>query len=636
MANVFSQNIQFSVRNDGTFDIIGTSVKILNCYPAIDNIMLKPTSVKIIAKNNQKIIQYFLTDGKFEIILANEGSAITVNTNILMNNIKTAFISPIHDAIVVNANRIYRTPSAIMGAGGIKEWPIDKLDFSSSSLISGMLPDSGSTLVISTRDYSKFQSYTNFYPTARYGGKRMIDVCISTEMVQTDKLPTFYITENVSAFEAMKNEASEVAQLAKVKNDKPQSYHWCSWYYAYYHLTDEMLSEYLKGFKTVTPNVPIQTIQIDAGYFPHAGDWLEPYYKFPKGLDKSVKEIIDNGYKAGIWIGPYMVGNKSKLYKEHPDWILYKKDGSPIINMAFYGEERLWGQMDEEIYTLDTSNPEVMEFLRQVFRTFRKMGITFFKTDFMLYGSESSANVKRFTPGKTSFEYQHELFEMIRQEIGPESYWLGCIAPFAPMIGYVDGMRISADIRPMWEGGKSMFDESIGAQHINNVWWQNDPDAMILREKYNHMNNVEAQSMILWMGMIGGVINTSDLFHDIPKFRTDLFRFLEPSSTKLTSTLPFIDKPEKFEVMVREYPTQNSYAALFVNRSDEKKNADFTIEKLIGNKSTTCFDWSVNGAINLGIKTVINIELNPHESKLIYMSGNGKSPDNMNLGGNSR
>jgi alpha-galactosidase len=633
LVTVFSQKIQFNVNNDGTFNIIGTSVKILNCYPAIDNRMLKPLSVKIITKNNQKIIQYFLVDGKFEIILANEGDAVTINTNILINNLHSEFISPIHDAIIENASRIYRTPATFMGKGGVKEWPSDKLDFSISSLIAGMIPDSGATMVISTRDYSKFQSFVKFYPSAWYGGKKMIDAYISTEMIQTDRLPTFYITENRSAFDAMKNEASEVAKIAKVKNDKPQSYHWCSWYYAYYHLSDEMLSDYLKGFKTVTPNIPIQTIQIDAGYAPHVGDWLEPFYKFPKGLEKSIKEIIDSGYRAGIWIGPYMVGNKSKLYKEHPDWILCKKDGSPIIKMTFYGEERLWGQMDEEIYVLDTSNPEVMEYLRQVFRTFRKMGITFFKTDFMLYGSESSENVKRFAPGKTSIEYQHDFFEMIRQEIGSESYWLGCIAPFASMIGYVDGMRISADIRPMWEGGKNMFDESIGAQHINNIWWQNDPDAIILREKYNHMNNAETQSMILWMGMLGGVINTSDLFHDIPKNRVDLFRFLEPCSTKLTSKLPFIDKPQNFEVLVRKYPTQNSYAVLFVNRNNEKKSVDFIIEKLINTKSATCYDWRVDEAINLGVKSLISIELNPHESKLVYMSIDGKSPNNMNLGG---
>jgi len=365
-AEAFSQNTQFSVRNDGTFDILGTSVKILNCYPAIDNNMLKPVSVKIISKGNQKTIQYLLVNGQFEIILAKEGNVVTINTNIIIKNNKAEYISPIHDALVLNANRIYRTPSQIAGGGGIKNWPSDKMDYSSSSLISGMIPDSGLTLVISTRDYSKFQSFTNFYPTARYGGKKMIDACISTEGIQVSKLPAIYITENISAYTAMRNEALEVAKLANVKNDKPQSYHWCSWYYAYYHLSDVMLSDYLKGFKSVTPNVPIQTIQIDAGYFPHAGDWLEPYYKFPNGIENSVKEIISNGYKAGIWIGPYMVGNKSKLYKEHPDWILCKNDSTPIINMAFYGEERLWGQMDEEIYTLDTSNPEVMEYLGNI------------------------------------------------------------------------------------------------------------------------------------------------------------------------------------------------------------------------------------------------------------------------------
>jgi alpha-galactosidase len=64
----------------------------------------------------------------------------------------------------------------------------------------------------------------------------------------------------------------------------------------------------------MTPPVNIQTVQIDAGYHPHVGDWLEPSEKFPNGIQASVKEILINGYKAGIWIGPYMVGTRSKLY----------------------------------------------------------------------------------------------------------------------------------------------------------------------------------------------------------------------------------------------------------------------------------------------------------------------------------
>jgi len=129
-----------------------------------------------------------------------------------------------------------------------------------------------------------------------------------------------------------------------------------------------MLSGYLKGFESVQPTVPVTTIQIDAGYHPHLGDWLEPSEKFPNGIEPSIKEILSNNYKAGIWIGPYMVGNKSKVYLAHPDWILLYKDGKPIINMSFYGRDRLWGAMDEEIYNFDTSNPEVMEYLRHIFQ----------------------------------------------------------------------------------------------------------------------------------------------------------------------------------------------------------------------------------------------------------------------------
>ena len=66
-------------------------------------------------------------------------------------------------------------------------------------------------------------------------------------------------------------------------------------------------------------------------------------------------------------------------------------------------------------------------------------------------------------------------------EIGPESFRLGCIATLAPMLGYLDGMRVSADIHPNWNVATNIFEESKGNQHINNVWWQHDPDAMIIR-----------------------------------------------------------------------------------------------------------------------------------------------------------
>ena len=43
-------------------------------------------------------------------------------------------------------------------------------------------------------------------------------------------------------------------------------------------------------------------------------------------------------------------------------------------------------------------------------------------------------------------EYVRDVLDMIREEIGEESFWLGCIAPYAPFIGLADAMRIAADV----------------------------------------------------------------------------------------------------------------------------------------------------------------------------------------------
>lgn len=629
----WSQSIQSIIYKDGSFDLIGTSVKITNCYPALDNQSLKVLSVKTSVNGTVKTIHYQLIDGMLELQFGYEGSALTIKTKLSGKTAIPEIISPLHDALVTGANRIYRTPGGISGNGGIKDWPESNMKNSDCSSITGLLPDNGSTLVISTRDYKKYASFTNAYPTQMNGGKRLIDVCMITEKVSVNDIPTFYFTENSSAYEAMRNEAAEAAKLMGVKNDKPQSYHWCSWYYAYFHLSNTMVTDYLKGFKSVVPEVAIQTFQIDAGFFPHLGDWLEPSYQFPNGIQPSVKEIIANNYKAGIWIGPYMVGNKSKLFANHPDWILFRNDGSPIIQMTFYGEENLWGAMDEEIYVLDTSNPAVMDYLRNVFRAFKQMGITFFKTDFMYYGAEASNHVKRFTPGKTANEYQHELYEMIRKEIGTESYWLGCIAPFPVMLGYVDGMRVAGDISPKWDACTNMFDETRGAQHINNVWWQNDADALILRSKYNQLTDQETESIAHWVSMLGGVINTSDLFHEIPKERVDLFRFLEPGNSKYTSGMPYVAASGKLEVLVRQFPERKAWVVFFLNRKDEKVTETFSLKSLIGREKSVCFDWNRNGAKELGTLSNLNIELTPHESRLIYVSEDGQSPGKLTLGG---
>ncbi|HEY0054703.1 MAG TPA: glycoside hydrolase family 36 protein, partial [Pedobacter sp.] len=612
ISHSIGQSINYTIHKDGSFDIKGKTVSILNAYPAFDSKPLKVLSVKIEETRGYKSVIYNLAVGKLILKFDYADSALRIHPSVEGLKYIPEYISVLSNAEVTGADKVYKTPVIISGKGGVLPWPSKELKGLKCESITGLIPDKGNTLVVATYDYKKYITSTVLAPTEKNHGKKLLDFVIETEKVAYNNLPILHFTQNPSAYEAMRNQAQAAAKFMGAKNRKPQSYHWCSWYYTYYHLTQQMVSDYLKGFKETNLSPNIQTFQIDAGYHPHVGDWLEPSSRFPNGLSPSVKEIISNGYRAGIWIGPYMVGNRSKLYAEHPDWLLRRNDGKPITQMTFYGEERLWGVMDEEIYVLDTSNPAVMDYLRSVFRQLKQMGIRFYKTDFMYYGWEGSQNVKRFSPGKTSSEYQRELFDMIRQEIGEESYWLGCIAPFPVMLGYVDGMRVAGDISPKWEATLDMFFETKADQHINNIWWQNDPDALLLREKYNKLTEEETKTIVYWVGMLGGVINTSDLFHEIPKQRLELWRFIEPGSKSYTCLFPFIDKKEKLEVLTRSYPERKSFAVLVANLTNEKISSSYSLSSLVGIEKATCFNWNVEKNENLGVQNVVAVDLAPH------------------------
>ena len=84
-----------------------------------------------------------------------------------------------------------------------------------------------------------------------------------------------------------------------------------------------------------------------------------------------------------------MVGNRSRLYAEHPDWVVRDRaSDAPLAPMKFYGEFR-WHKRSEEYYVLDITHPQAEAYMRTVFRTWRQdWGCGYFKTDFMHFGCD--------------------------------------------------------------------------------------------------------------------------------------------------------------------------------------------------------------------------------------------------------
>lgn len=389
----------------------------------------------------------------------------------------------------------------------------------------------------------------------------------------------FLVTERME--DGLEKAAAEIGRYLHARKQMEPAYHWCSWYYCYHNFDMVQLREYLAGLNRLEQKVPIKYVQIDAGYFPAMGDWLLPNERFKNGLQEAFREIKDAGYQPGIWIGPLMVGNRSRLYKEHPDWILYDTEGRPVRPWITDNEPKPWGYQDEEYYALDTSHPDAMEYMRQVFTTLHEMGAVMFKTDFMLWGLQDSTKVRRHTPGKTSVEYFRDFLRMIRKAIGEDSYWLGCIAPFLPFVGFADGMRIAGDVGSSWSGEfgpQNMMQCLIGNNYTNHNYYQTDPDAVMLRDFHIRLTEREICSLALLAAVSGSCIYTSDPLHLLPEERLQLFRFLEPDKKRRKPHLPFLTEQRREIVMVHR--EDNRGLLYLMNKSEETVKETYALEEL--------------------------------------------------------
>ncbi|NIO87784.1 MAG: hypothetical protein GTN68_45340 [Candidatus Aminicenantes bacterium] len=487
------------------------------------------------------------------------------------------------------------------------------------------------TLVISTLDHENYQHRCTLYNRQyRFGlidrhkdsDHVFFESGFGTEEIRLpDKrlvLPTIYIQTGDDPYNTFQIQTQKLAAFNSVKLDKSPRYYFCSWYEFNKEFSEQILNEMLCEMEMMKPKPEIQTIQIDDGYCWY-GDWLRTNDKYPSGIKKVIQNIRDHGYEAGIWIAPFMVSSNSFIFKDHQDWLLKDLSGKPILE---------WNQEVEDVYVLDSSHPEAFAYLRQVFETFREMGITSYKTDFMDWGLRDSKKVIRHSPGKTSVQYFNDVLKMIREEIGDVSYWLGCIAPYQPMVGYVDGMRVSNDVGPAWSDVSTgnMFREMYAGQFFNNVLWQNDPDVLYLRDDAISLTPREKESIAFWDGIIGGTLTTSCRFHTLNNEALQLWRFLKPSDTHQSARLPFWGTQDSIMLAVRDFPELNSKAALFVNPTDQALNKNYSLREAVGMDNGFCFRWLPFQSELMGYLGQLDIRLEPHESVLIYISKENVPP----------
>ncbi|MEO8356598.1 MAG: glycoside hydrolase family 36 protein [Chloroflexota bacterium] len=306
-----------------------------------------------------------------------------------------------------------------------------------------------------------------------------------------------------SEIEIFSRYASLLGQRFGRSNTKPSPRVWCSWYSLYNTIKEETLLNVLSELA----DLPFDVFQIDDGWQINPGEW-EPNEKFPSGMDTLAARIKATGRKAGLWLAPLVVGKTSDIYKDHQDWLLHDYDG----NLFVAGFE--WST---DTYALDTTHPEVMEWLKNLIRKVRAWGYDYLKLDFLSAGAQ---------PGKRHLDIPRETayrqtLQVIREAAG-DAYLLLCGTPILPALGICDAIRIGADVGNWWDSrfySYLLYNQTTpGLQNgirttVHRLWLKSlvnvDPDVAFFTETKSL--TPDQKQLFLDLTEICGVKATSDL-----------------------------------------------------------------------------------------------------------------------------
>lgn len=144
-----------------------------------------------------------------------------------------------------------------------------------------------------------------------------------------------------------------------------------NWEATYFDYDEDKLVEIAQTAK----NCGIELFVLDDGWFgtrssdhEGLGDWFVNTDKLKNGISGLSERIEEIGMKFGLWIEPEMVNKKSKLYTEHPDWILHNPEHTPS-----HGRNQ---------YVLDFSRQEVVDnIFNQISEILRTSKISYIKWD---------------------------------------------------------------------------------------------------------------------------------------------------------------------------------------------------------------------------------------------------------------
>lgn len=248
---------------------------------------------------------------------------------------------------------------------------------------------------------------------------------------------------------------------------------WCSWYCIGPDISEKDIFDNLKVIKEKAPQ--LKYIQIDDGFQPFMGDWLETSDKFNRPMKDICLDIKKAGFEPAIWLAPFIASQKSRLLREHPDYFVKDENGKPLCceGVTFRG----W--RDAPWYMLDGTNPDAQKFIYDtVYEIYHNWGVKYYKLDANVWGALPFGN--RYDKNATAVEAYRRGMETFWKATGDDAFILGCNAPMWPSLGLVTGMRITNDVVRNIKHMANLSEQCFSRNWMHGRLWINDPDCLIM------------------------------------------------------------------------------------------------------------------------------------------------------------
>ena len=314
------------------------------------------------------------------------------------------------------------------------------------------------------------------------------------------------------------------------KRNLPGGYE--SWYNHYTNINEALIledldalskTENLLKLRYIDRNRPL-VFQIDDGWEKAVGEWEINNERFPRGLKFIAEKIEAAGFIPGLWLAPFLVTRRSRIFRERPYWLLMEtvpkaspKQGKPVVA----GFNHLW---DKQYYCLDISRQDVQDYLKALIdRAIDEWGFRYLKLDFLYTGLFAGA----YAGGGAPHEHYEKACKILTRRTAnaaglPVAY-LGCGLPFGLSYRYFPLSRTGADTREEWDwhlvrllghvGRPSAWinlRDTIGRTHLDDTVYISDPDVIFLRTKNCKLTETEKELIALVNFLLAGQIMFSD------------------------------------------------------------------------------------------------------------------------------